>query len=133
MIIEVLNPLQIPAALKLAANIPDVPVDKLKKMMIDGLTCKTAKIILSKKDNEANAFLFATVDVFDGEDVVFIQTCYIDPNAGSVGREMLNMIDTWAKERGIKDVVMITPRNPKAYERKYRFELTSYVMKRRIS
>lgn len=132
MILDVTNPMQIPSVVRMAGNIPDMPVAKLKKMLIKALTESTAKILVSKKDGIANGFVFATIEGFDGEDVAFVQCCYIHPDAKHAGREMLNMLDKWAQANRLKEIVMITGRDPKAYERKYNFRLASYVMKRSI-
>jgi hypothetical protein len=133
MIVEVTNPLQIPAVCRLAHNIPDVPVDKMRSILIEAMSKDIAKILLAKKDGKMLGFIFAMITEFDGEDVAFVQTCYISPEAKSVGKEMLSIIDKWGKEKKVKDILMITKRNPKAYERKYGFTLESYVMKRSVS
>jgi hypothetical protein len=133
MILEVNNPLQIPSVLSLAKLIPDTNAEKVKKLLIECMTKRIAKILLAKIDGGLVGLLFAVIAEFDGDDAVFIQKCYIHPHAKEVGREMLAIINKWGVENKVKDIYMATTRSPKTYERKYKFMLDSFIMKRRVS
>jgi len=131
MILEANNMLQVPAILKLVKNIPGTPIDKVKKYFVKSVSSPDAKLYYEKHDNELRAYIYASIEELDGSDVVFIHSCYGNPKAKHIVRQLLNMIEKWGQSKGINDVYMMTNRNPKAYERKYRFEVVSFLMRRR--
>ena len=126
------NPILIPQILPLAEHIPDTNIEALERMLIEGVNSPNSKILIDKKDDDIRAFLYASIEGFRGEDVVFIQACYVSPQALNVGYELLTRIRQWAKEKKIKTLVMMTPRHLKAWAKKYRFKLVSHVLKREV-
>lgn len=132
MIQQIDNALFINEILELAANIPDMQVKALEKMLIEGVTSKNAKILVQKIYGKIRSFIYASIVVFDGADVVFIQTCYCDPDDKYIGWEFMTKMREWAKERGIKRLVMMTKRNPKAWERRFHFKHEYNLMTRSV-
>jgi N-acetylglutamate synthase-like GNAT family acetyltransferase len=132
MILEVDNPLLIPQILKLAENIPETPLEKLKDMLISSINDAQAKILIEKKDDDIRGFLFSTIENLDGERAAFIQCCYIKPEAEGIGHELLTRIRNWAKENNLQNIYMLTKRDYKAYEKKYHFKLSYYLLKRGV-
>ena len=132
MIQEVRNPLLLPDILKLAEFVPDTPIAALEKMLINGMSSKDAKIIIHKKYDTVTSFIYASIEEFRGQDSIFIQSCYITPENDNIGHEFLARMRTWAKERGIKNLIMITRRSHEGFERKYHFKPVSTIMQREV-
>ncbi len=132
MIIDITNPVLIPQILEMAEKIDKMEVEALEGMLTEGLARVDAKILLEKKDEQPRGFLYATVDYFNGEEVVFIQCCYIEPSAPQAGHELMNKIRDWGREQGLENIYFLTKRNAKAFQRKYGFENAYAVLKRRI-
>ena len=132
MISEVKNPLLLPDIMKLAEFVPDTPIKALEKMLINGMTSKDAKIIIHKKHDTVTSFIYASIEHFHGENVVFVQSCYITPENVNIGHEFLARLRAWAQEQGLKRLVMMTPRSYKGFERKYHFKPTFTVMTREV-
>lgn len=63
-------------------------------------------------------FMFANVQQLDGENCAFIQACF-SKKKGNV-QVMLDKLISWSKEIGIKRMVFMSKRNPKAWQRKYK-------------
>ena len=91
-------------------------------------------IIAYVRDNKVLGYGHMTREMFDGEHTVFIQSTYVDPttNGEHVADKMMKYVEEWAKQRNIPYMYMITKRNTKPFKRKYRFEETGVVMRRRI-
>ena len=135
MISEITNPLLINRILELARIVPDTPIDKLKKMLIEGLTSKQAKIFIDEKNGEVRGFIFATVEQMEGEDCVFIQFCVIKPikEERYIGFELLLKIRLWVKDLGLKYIYTMTPRSSKPFIRKYGFKFYTNVLRLRVN
>lgn len=132
MVIEIKNPVLIPKILELASRIDKFEVDSLKNMLVDAITRDDSKILIEKKDEEVRGFLLSTVEFFNGEEVIFMQACYIEPDAPQAGHEMLNKIRQWGEDLGLKNIYFISRRDPAAFLRKYKFDMVSHVLRRRI-
>lgn len=132
MILEVDNPLLIPQILKLAENIPETPLDKLKDMLLSAVDDREAKILIEKKDEDIRGFIFATIEKVDGERAAFIQSCYITPDMQGIGHELLTRIRTWAKENNLQNIYMMTKRDYKSFMRKYHFEFCYFILKKGV-
>lgn len=87
--------------------------------------------LLAIEDDLPVAFLLAYAD--PSTSYVFLQQAYattgIDP---SVPDNMFFRMVTWASSIGRDDIVMETTRNPEAFERRWNFKLTHYVLNFRI-
>ena len=131
MIREIDNPLLLNKILELAKNIPDTPLPTLEKMLIEALTSKEAKIFIDEKNNEIRGFIYASVEQWQGEDVVFIQFTVIKPiqEERYIGFEFITKMKLWAKEKGIKSIITVVKRNPKPFMRKYHFINEGTVLK----
>lgn len=132
MIIEIDNPILLAKIFKMAEKIEEIEIEPLKKMLTAGIGNKEAKIFVEEKDNEIRGFIFGSREYMNGKEVVFIQACWIDPHAPQAGHEMLNKIRLWAKESGIDEIYFWSYRDPKGFQRKYKFELAGYILKRRV-
>ena len=132
MIIEVDHPAQVPDILRLAENVPDISFNEIRRRIIDGLGKPDTKIIVHKRKEGITGFIYATIERIDGQDVVFIQIAYVAPSMEKIGYELLNRIKSWAKEKQLEWIYTMTPRNPKPFMRKYKFEFYAHVLRRRI-
>jgi len=136
MILEVNSPLTIPRILELARKMPDLPVDSLEDMLIKGLSSEKSKILVDDKNGNLRGFMYASIETLDGQAVVFIQASYIKPDqngAKFIGHEFISKMRAWAREKNLKYLYIMTPRNPKPYTRKYKFEFYTYVLRRRVN
>lgn len=112
-----------------AINIHGIDINALKNMISDSLLEKRF-IIADINNGQMMAFMFATVETLDGKDVCFIQACH-SAKDGSC-QIMLDKCIKWAKGLGLDSMVFMTNRNPKAWERKYKFSKIYSVMQRDI-
>ena len=126
------NPILLYQILDLAKEIPDTPIDVLEKMLTDGIGSPDARIMIDKKDDKIRGFMFSSIERFQGQDSVFIQSSYVSPNSPHIAHGLLQETAKWGKSRGIEKMLMITQRNPKAVERRFKFKLLSYVMEKKI-
>lgn len=132
MIIEADNPMVVSQIFKLAEGIKNMNIEALKEMLAQGLQREDAKILIEKKEEEVRGFCYATVDYMEGELVVFIQSCYIDPSAPQAGQELLNRMRQWGGSKGLRYMYFLSGRDSEAWNRKYKFELVSHLLRRRI-
>lgn len=112
-----------------AVKIAGIDVEVLRKMILDSLQ-ERKFIIADINDGQMKAFMFATVENLDGQDVCFIQACH-SVKDGSV-QVMLDKCIGWSKNLGLEKIVFMTKRNPRAWERKYKFNEIYHVMARKI-
>ena len=132
MIIEIKNPLLLPKIMELAKKLPDFPLGKFRAMLEEGFNDKDSRLVAYQKDDEIKGFIYATVDFFDGERVVFLQVMYLD-SKNNVGHELMANLRNWAAIKSCDYIYMITNRDEvKAIERKYKFEPIGTVMRRII-
>lgn len=130
MIIPVLTLEDINQVINNAGDIIDLDRNELKRMVLGSMFNDEKFIMADVDEGKMKAFLFATIEVLNGEDVCYIQSCS-SKKQGSV-QEMLDKLIVWAKQRGLKRLVFMTQRNPLAWQRKYKFNQTSFVMQREI-
>lgn len=102
----------------------------LKRMILGSLLDEHKFIMADIDDGKLRAYMFATIENLNGEDVCFIQSCYSD-KAGVV-QKMLDKCIKWCNGLDIHRMVFMTQRSPRAWSRKYKFSLKSYVMEREI-
>ncbi len=114
---------------KLAGRIPDTPVDTLEDMILvrNGET----RLLTYLEEGILRAYSFSTLETFDGEDTVYIQSFYVSSLAKNkrVGQEFVRLTKEWAREQRLKFIYLITQRNPKTIRRKYKFNNEGAVMK----
>lgn len=125
------NPLLIPKILDLAKNIGGTDLKTLEKMLIEGLTSKKSKILISEKNGEVCGFMYASIEEFEGEDVVFIQSAYNKPDSEEryTVFEFITKLRLWAKENNIRWIYTMTRRNIKPFIRKYKFQFYTNVLR----
>ena len=130
MILEFDNPLLIPKLIKLAEEVPNTPLDKLRRFMFLTLNRPNTKAYVDSQDGVIRGFIYASIEEFCGDDCIFIQFCVIKPcnDDKYIGFELLNKMKVWAREKGINDIYFSTTRNPEAFIRKYHFELHSTIL-----
>ncbi len=135
MILEFTNPLSIPKLIKLAEEVPNTPLEKLKKFMFLTLNKPNTKAYIDVQDEEYKGFIYATIEEFCGEKCVFIQFCILKPydEERYTGFELLTKMKLFAKDNGITQIYFATQRDPKAWERKYNFKFDSYILKMEVS
>lgn len=102
----------------------------LKDMIIGSMFNDHRFIMADIENKKLRAFIFATIETLDGEDVCFVQAC--GSNKPGVVQVMLDKMISWSKELGLKRIVFMTKRSPRAWERKYKFSKKYYVMERAI-
>lgn len=130
MVTDVLNVEMIEQIMNNAGKIEGISRDTLKQMLMGALFNENKFIISDIDDGKIRAFLFATIEKLDGSDVCFIQACYSDKDG--VVQMLLNQTIQWSKNLGLTKIVFMTKRNPKAWERKYKFSKSYSVMERVI-
>lgn len=131
MILPFDNPLLIPKLIKLAEEVPDTPLNKLKRFMFLTLNKPDTKAYVDSHDGVIRGFIYASIEEFDGEKCVFIQFCVIKPCEEDkyIGFELLTKMKSWAQENKITQIYFSTSRDPKAFIRKYHFEFHSTILK----
>ena len=132
MIIDVDNPVLIPNILKLAENIDKIELGALNDMLVQGIQRDDAKILIEKVEDRVRGFCYATMDYMNGELVVFVQACHIEPDAPQAGHELLNKLRQWGGSKGLRYMYFLSKRDSQAWNRKYKFELVSHLLRRRI-
>lgn len=134
MIIRLENPLLVGKILDLAKVVPDTPINKLEKMLLSGINDKDSIIYIDDHDGEIRGFIYASQEFYQGEQVCFVQFCVVKPDklGEYICFELLTKIRLWAKDRGIENLIFITKRNYKPFERKYGFNLDGYILKRKV-
>lgn len=113
-----------------AVKIVGVDRNALKRMILGSLLDDQKFIMADREGDKLRAFMFATIENLNGEDVCFIQSCYSDKK--DAVQQMLEKCIKWSKGLDIKRIVFMTQRSPNAWARKYKFKLKSYVMEREI-
>jgi len=126
------NPILLYQIIDLAKEIPDTPIDVLENMLLKGIGSKDARIVVDKKDDIVRGFIFGSIERFQGEDVVFVQSCYVRPEAAHTFHDLVANVNAWAKERFIKSIICMTQR-PEAFARKYKFTILTHVVKREVT
>lgn len=132
MIQEITNSLLLPKVFALAHKIPDITPEQFRDKVLKRLAEVNSVVIVYKKDADILGFIFCTVDSYRTEDAYVIQYAYVEPDAYHVGAELMARACEKAKSLGLKDIYMMTSRNPEAFERKYKFEKYMYVLKRSL-
>jgi hypothetical protein len=132
MILQVDSPLMVPQVLRLAAKVDKLEVEVLENMLAQGLQRDDAMILIEKKDDDVRGFCYATMDYMEGELVVFIQACYIEPDAPQAGHEMLLRLRQWGGSKGLRYMYFLSRRDSAAWNRKYKFDVVSHLLRRRI-
>jgi len=125
------NPILLYQILDLAKEIPDTPIDVLENMLLKGIGSPDARIVVDKKDEHLRGFMFGSIERFQGEDVVFVQSCYVSPKAPNTFHDLVANMNAWAKDRFIKSIICMTQR-PEAFARKYKFKILTHVVKREV-
>jgi len=111
-------------------NIEGMTKEALKMMLIRNMCSNDKFVMYEIEGGKLKAFMFATIEGLDGQLVAFIQACYSEKE-GSV-QVMLDKLINWSVDRGIKKLMFMTKRNPKGFERKYKFNQTYTVLQREI-
>ena len=135
MILQFSNPLLIPKILELAKTVPDTPIDTLEKMLLAGINDTDTVIYIDEKDSDVNGFIFASKETWQGKLVAFIQFCSVKQSDEDkyTAFELLTKVKLWAKDKGLSDMVFVTKRDYKLFERKYKFKLDGYILKKEVS
>lgn len=130
MIIEVNDLHVVEAIVSQSDIIVDLDKEALRKMIIGSFLEEYKFIVADFENNKVVGFMFANVQQLDGENCAFIQACF-STRKGNVD-VMLEKLIKWAKGLKIKRMVFMSKRNPKAWERKYKFKPIYTVMTRGI-
>jgi hypothetical protein len=134
MILKLDNPLVIPKILELSKLVPDVKYEVLKGLLIPAVNDPDSAIYYDDKDGVINGFIFCSKLGWDGKDVCFIQFAVNRPSREEkyIGFELLTKVRLWARDKGLKEMVASVRRDPKGFERRYKFVLDSYLLKRMV-
>jgi len=134
MIFQAETPLIVPKIMVLAKKLENDP-SVLEKELLESFQREDARIFVEQKDGNLRGFIFATIEVLEGAEAVFIQSCVVlpDVNEKSVCNELLARVRKWGAQLGMKDMYFMTRRSPDAFKRKYHFRYHSTLLKRRIN
>jgi hypothetical protein len=133
MIVEIREIFLLPQIFNLAVHIPDVTQEEFKNICIDRLKEDTSTFICYKVGNLIEAFVFCTVDLYQGRKSYVIQYAYCNPKADySVSAEVFARACQNAKQLNLKEIFMMTSRNPEAFIRKYKFTPFMSVLRRAV-
>ncbi len=130
MIIDVDDLHMVEAIIKDVHIIVDIDREVLRKMIIGSFLEDHRFIVAEIEEGKPVGFMFANVQQLDGENCAFIQACF-SKKKGNV-QVMLDKLISWSKEIGIKRMVFMSKRNPKAWQRKYKFNPIYTVMTRGV-
>lgn len=133
MIHQITSALILPKIMKLSEYLPETDPDVLEKVLTSSFARDDARLFVSQKDGEVNGFVFATIETFEGEPAVFIQTCVILPGDDSrnLGFQLLARLRAWARESGVRYLYFMTKRKAAGFARKYNFYEYATIMKQR--
>lgn len=138
MISELTTALEVNHIIELGRAVIKCPVEILRKRVINAITHKDSKVYVDRDHSDViRGFIFGTIEELDGDECVFIHLCVVKPleekhKERNLTLELVAKIEAWARERGIKTMYFMTRRNPEAFERKYKFHLEYYLMKREV-
>ena len=134
MIIKLENPLLVGKILEMAKSVPDTPINTLEKMLLSAIGDKDSIIYIDDHNGEIRGFIYASKELWQGEEVAFIQFCVIksDDMERYIGFELLSKLRVWALDNNINNLIFSTKRNPRGFIKRYKFELESYVLKRKV-
>lgn len=133
MIVEIRETLLLPPIMAMAENIPDITPKEFRDNVINRLSQDTNNLfIVDKTDDKINGFIFCTVDMYRGKKSFVIQYAFVEPNAYTVGAELMARACQKAKHLGLSEIYMMTSRNPEGFIRKYKFEPFMTVLKRSL-
>ena len=120
MIFQAETPLIVPKIMVLAKKLENDP-SVLEKELLESFQREDARIFVEQKDGNLRGFIFATIEVLEGAEAVFIQSCVVlpDVNEKSVCNELLARVRKWGAQLGMKDMYFMTRRSPDAFKRKY--------------
>jgi N-acetylglutamate synthase-like GNAT family acetyltransferase len=121
--------------MEMAKSLPDgTPLPELEKMLISAFTARggNSKVFVEGKDENIRGFIFGSIEWFDGQDSCFVQACVVDPKEKNVCFELLARMKEWAKEKNVEYIYFMTPRDYKAYIRKYKFDYYSTVLRKKV-
>jgi len=106
----------------------DISEDKLLEYLNRSVSGDDAILLVDEKDKDVRGFLFASIEEWDGQDVVFIQACVSEPHQKNTVFEFIAKLKVWGRKKGLNKMVFVTERNPQPYERKYKFKLNGYIL-----
>lgn len=132
MIREIHDAILLSKVFALADQVPDITPAQFKAIVCERLIEKTSVMIVDELEGQVRGFLFCTLDGYKGDHAFVIQYAYIAPDKFRVGAELLNRACLLANALGKKEVFMVTSRNPEGFVRKYKFEVSHYVLRRSI-
>jgi len=104
--------------------------DKVKSKISDLNYINDQFVCVSRDKGIIDGFMFATIESFDMQLCIFIQYCFADKNG--IAQQMLDNVTEWSKERDIYNLIFLSERNSKSWERKYKFKEIYKVLKRSI-
>lgn len=134
MIYELVSPLEINSLVEMSNGIVKTSTVELKNRLIGAIADKNGKVFIDKVDKTIRGFLYCSVENLDGDNVLFVHLCVVVPGEKQrlLTNELINQAEKFARSKNIKNLVFMTRRNPKAFERKYKFKLEYYLMTRKV-
>jgi hypothetical protein len=121
----------IPQLVKMAGELTPTPTRALHKMLAATLGSIHTKVIVDESCSEIQAYIFASIEIYNGEDAGFIQVACAQPQSKSMPT-LLQMVEDWCKGQGLKDIYFICYRNPEPFIRKYKFQSHAYILKKEM-
>lgn len=118
----------------MAKGITRATDEQVKEHLISALTHKDGKVFVDKGVHGYRGFLYCSSEQLDGKNVLFIHLCVIKPGdkQRALTNELISFAEKYARSIGLGTMVFLTSRNPKAFERKYKFKLEYYMMTRKV-
>lgn len=113
-------------------RIEDLTAKKVNNLLEEcGKRVEDTLIVTDRVENKIRGIIITTIENIDNEDVAFIQLC-VSNKKGNVNT-MLDVVIDWAKNiQNVNKLYFMSKRNPKAWEKKYKFKEVYKVMKRSI-
>ncbi len=124
MIYQLVEPLAIRPILELMSkrqDIFDIPLEQVAKYLFESVEDDNSLILIDEKDEIIGGVLYASVEEFNGEDVVFIHACMINPTLKNTGFEFMARVRRWADSKGLNKILFVTDNHVEGYMRKYNF------------
>jgi hypothetical protein len=100
--------------------------------IVSRLADEESLLLVNLNETKIDAFLFAEI-IYNIKREVFIDVCYVEPHLKGVAKELLELVEKWARLNKIDTVSTLVPKDKaKVYERKYKFISSDVYLKKGV-
>ena len=117
--------------IKKRQDIFKIPIKKISDYLYGAVADKESIVLIDEKNKEIRGVLYGSIEQWNGEYVLFIHLCVVDPEQKNTTFEFLSRLNKWGKEKGLKKMIFSTER-PKGFIRKYKFKQIGVVLSKQI-